>query len=146
MNCTNDEDEDEVVVRGKELVSTLSQYRQYSTTPPSQTPDAPPPRHHDLRSQLDASTPPPPRRPHSERSPPPPQSERKSIRPIIWGFAFFLLGVTMGKFTTAMLAPPPLPSPESPEGQKLSTALRANAEALPLAKSMAGEEWEAWDA
>lgn len=52
----------------------------------------------------------------------------------------------MGKFTTATLAPPPLPSPESPEGQKLSATLRANAEALPLAKSMAGEEWEAWDA
>ncbi|KAL5353249.1 hypothetical protein ACLOAV_001285 [Pseudogymnoascus australis] len=45
-----------------------------------------------------------------------------------------------------MLAPPPIPSPESPEGQKLTSALRADAEALPLAKSMAGEEWEAWDA
>ncbi|KFY28273.1 hypothetical protein V493_03011 [Pseudogymnoascus sp. VKM F-4281 (FW-2241)] len=52
----------------------------------------------------------------------------------------------MGKFISAMLAPPPIPSPESPEGQKLTEALRTDAEALPLAKSMAGEEWEAWDA
>ncbi|KFY97571.1 hypothetical protein V498_01993 [Pseudogymnoascus sp. VKM F-4517 (FW-2822)] len=120
--------------------SALSQYRQYSTPPPSQTSDVPTPRHNDLRSQLNASTP-----PHSTRSPPP-RNQRRLVGPMILACSFLLLGITMGKFTTLMLAPPPIPSPESPEGQKLTSALRADAEALPLAKSMVGEEWEAWDA
>ncbi|KFZ07399.1 hypothetical protein V501_06494 [Pseudogymnoascus sp. VKM F-4519 (FW-2642)] len=124
--------------------SPLSHCRQYSTPPPSQTPDVPTPRHNDLRSQLNASTPPPPRSDHSP--PPPPRSQRKSVRPLILASGFLLLGLSVGKFSTGLLAPPPLPSPESPEGQKLTTALRADAEALPLAKSMAGEEWESWDA
>ncbi|KFX98319.1 hypothetical protein O988_04421 [Pseudogymnoascus sp. VKM F-3808] len=121
--------------------SPLFQYRQYSTPPPSQGPDVATPRHHDLRSQLNASTPPP----HSTRSPPPP-NQRKIIRPTILAAGFLLLGITFGKFCSFLLAPPPLPAPDSPEGHKLTTALRADAEALPLAKSMSGEEWEAWDA
>ncbi|KFY14613.1 hypothetical protein V492_02520 [Pseudogymnoascus sp. VKM F-4246] len=124
----------------------LSQCRQYSTPPPSQTSDVPPPRHQDLRSQLNASTPPPPPPPRSERSPPPPRGQRKAIRPLILGCGFLLLGITIGNLSSAMLAPSPLPSPDSPEGQKLTSALRAAAEALPLAKSMAGEGWESWDA
>ena len=126
--------------------STLSQYRQYSAPPPpSPNPDVPPPRHHDLRSQLNASTPPPPP-PRYARSPPPPRNQRQGVRPLIMACGFLLLGLTVGKFSSLMLAPPPLPSPESPEGQKLTSALCADAEALPLAKSMSGEEWEAWDA
>ena len=61
-----------------------------------------------------------------------PASRKRSLRPYIYSFSFLLLGLGLGQFIRAVVLPPPLPVPDTPEDEILRAALHKEVDRLPI--------------
>lgn len=111
---------------------------------PQNASSLPAPRPSNFRSQLDSKNPvadpdaPPP---------PPPKKPLLSGRTIVYITLFSVLGFTLGKYSSMLLAPAALPIPLSKEDLHHINLLKQASLAFPMiAKMMKDPEWESWDA
>ncbi|KAL3422257.1 UPF0644 protein PB2B4.06 [Phlyctema vagabunda] len=110
------------------------QCRQYST------PSAEPTKPIDLRSQFQNATPPPPQGPVRP-------APKRSLRIYIYATISLLFGLTAGQYVKMVIAPPPLPLPNSPEDKLMVEFLAKRASKLPIVQSLSEDPaWESWDA
>ena len=82
-----------------------------------------------------------------------PESPKKSwsrptSRSLIYAAAFFFVGFSLGKVVSAIVIPPPLPLPDSPEDEFFLSKLREDVNDLPLVKELRTqrEEWLEYEA
>lgn len=76
--------------------------------------------------------------PESSSIPPPPNNPapKRSLRPYIYASIFALVGVVFAQYVNLLIAPPPLPLPDTHEDKLMVEYLRKAAEQLPLVKSL----------
>lgn len=99
------------------------------------------PRPSNFRSQLDS------RRPVADPDAPPPKKPLLSGKTIVYITLFSVIGFTIGKYSSMLLAPAALPVPLSKEDLHHTNILKQASLALPLVTKMAKDpEWESWDA
>ena len=73
---------------------------------------------------------------------------RPSSKSLIYAIAFFLVGFCSGKVMSAIVIPPPLPLPDSPDDDFFLSKLRKDINELPLVKELRihREEWLEYEA
>ena len=73
---------------------------------------------------------------------------RRYLRPWIYAFSFFVVGLAGGQFVRAVIFPPPLPEPESPEDEFLLAKIRKDLDSLPIVQELRKnrEEWLEYEA
>ncbi|RDW80149.1 hypothetical protein BP6252_04787 [Coleophoma cylindrospora] len=107
------------------------------------TPEAPA-KPIDLRSQFQSSPTPPPPPPPSEDGIPKP---KRSLRPYIYATLCLFLGISAGSYVSLVLAPPPLPQPDSAEDKLMVEFLHKRASNLPVVQSLSEDPaWTSWEA
>lgn len=72
---------------------------------------------------------------------------KRSLRPLIWAAFFLLIGLTTGRVVSAVIIPPPLPVPNTPDDEMLLSYIRSQSDALPIVKELSSDPaWTSWDA
>jgi acyl-coenzyme A thioesterase PaaI-like protein len=76
-----------------------------------------------------------------------PPKAKRSLRPYIFATVCFLVGAAAGQYIKLVIAPPPLPTPGTPEDESLTAYIHKLASKLPIVQSLSIDpSWISWDA